>query len=108
MASQQLFEDPKIVLTLKIIEAQEEISYLLNNGFSSKAAKEMATLLLRLVIPDGEKEMLKLRGQLTPENYYVATEQEVFEAYSTINEFLNRTYFADYHAAKPRYGAGKL
>ena len=107
MATQQ-FEDPKIILTIKIIDAQEEISFLLNNGLTSKAAKEMATLLLRVHIPEDEKEIRALQKQLTPEGYHLATEEEVFRGFALISDFLNRTYFADYHTAKPRFGAGKL
>lgn len=103
MSIQQQFDDPKIVLTLKIINAQEEISSLLNNGLASKAAKEMATLLLRLDIPKEEKELPKLRILLTPENYHLFSKTQVFKFYSKISEFLNRTYFADFHRARPRF-----
>ena len=103
------FEDPKIFFTIKLIEAQQEISQLLNNGGESEAAREMAIMLLRINIPDNEKEMIALRKKLTPNNYHVFQVEQVYSFYAQINAYLNHTYFADYHRAKPKFeGEGKL
>ena len=101
------FEDPKIVFTLKLIEAQDNIYFLLCSLKPQEAARAMAYLLLRFNIPKNEKEMLKLREELTPNTYMQYS--DLSQAFALINDFLNRTYFADYHRAKPKFeGEGKL
>lgn len=109
MMQNQRFEDPKITFTIKIINEQEIIADLLNQGKLGTAAKRIATLLLRLNIPTDEKEVTELKNNLNPTNYHLYSHEQIFASFITLNEFLNRTYFSDFHKAKPRFGSeGKL
>lgn len=105
---QKGFDEPKIVYTIKLIEAQERIAFLLNDSKYGQAAQEIATLLLRIEIPKDETDMQKLKKELTLDTYISFKSQDTNAAFATLCAFLNRTYFADYHKAKPRYGKGKL
>jgi hypothetical protein len=107
MATSTQFEDPKILFTIKLIEAQDNIFYLFCSLRPQDAARAMAYLLLRLNIPKNEKEMIELRQNLTPSTY--TSYMKIENAFSLISDFLNRTYFADYHRAKPKFeDEGKL
>lgn len=97
------FEDPKILLTVKLVNEQDYIRAILAEGQNGRAAKHLAILLLGLVIPDEEKEMLELKRVFTPETYHQATLRDILGAYELTTDFLNRTYFADFHKAKPKF-----
>jgi len=103
------FEDPKILFTAKLVNEQEFIRQLLNNNHLSIAAKHLATMLLTLQIPDEEKEMKELLKVFTPTNYIEFTTEDLYTAFTLTAAYLNRTYFADFHKAKPKYGSeGKM
>jgi hypothetical protein len=97
------FEDPKIILTVKLANEQDYIRALLSEGQNTRAAKHLSILLLGVVIAPDEKEMLELRKKFTPLNYHSVTTNELFKYYELTTDFLNRTYFADFHKPKPKF-----
>lgn len=104
----QKFDEPKEYYTVLLMQAQERIAFLINESKYGQAAHEMATFLLRVEIPEKEEAMNELSKKLTLESYASFRSQDTNAAFATICGFLNRTYFADYHKARPVYGRGKL
>lgn len=102
------FDEPKIQFTIKLIEAQEQISYLINISEFTLAAKAIATLLMRLDIQEDEKELFELKKKLTLETYTTYEFVEIEKAFTALNAFLNHTYFADFRKPKPKHGTGPL
>jgi hypothetical protein len=100
---QRDFEDPKIIYTVKLVNETYTIRMLLAGGSMGTAAKHMAILLLGLVITPEEKEMLTIKKDFTPLTYHHADQEEIYHIYETLCDFLNRTYLADFHRARPKF-----
>ena len=108
------YEDPKTAVIFAIMDHDNYITHCLENleergsdtGFHKeivRAALAMALLLRRLDLV-GEPEMLKLRDNITLQNYANINPDYIFSAYAIYHDFLNRTYLADYKHPKPKYG----
>jgi hypothetical protein len=101
------FSDPKIQLMLSIQRHDDYITECLERldesgsgtGFHkevTRAALAMALLLRRLSLSDGDKEMIELRNNITLKNYDSINSDYVLDAYATIHNFLNATYYAGF------------
>ena len=93
--SPEQFEDPKIIFTIKLIEAQDNIYFLLCQLKPQEAARAMAYLLLRFNIPEDEKGMLKLYQRplitIQSQNYLVTTLEDVKEAKKLFDKIAETT-----------------
>lgn len=96
------FNDPKVQLLSTIVRETQTISDLLNAGYHGSALKRIAVLLMRLDVPSGEKEVLALRSKISLSNYTSCSYNDLYNAYFTINDFLNRTYFKGWNNIMPR------
>ena len=108
------YDEVKINLTISLLKHLERIISRLENleesgmdtGFHKeivRASLDIALLLRRVKLEDNEKEMIELKKNITLENYANINPNYIFKAYAVINDFMNDTYFADYHRAKPKY-----
>jgi hypothetical protein len=99
------FEDPKIILTASLLRQRDVVVSHINNGLASSAFRSMATLLTQIDIDPGETELLKAEQQLV-ENTVRSTlpASKVMYYFQQINAYLNKTYFADFHKARPKFG----
>jgi hypothetical protein len=104
------FEDPKIALTFSLLKHMDYITAHLNaleeedgaDKETIRAALCMATLLRRVALDPNDKEMWELKKNITFQTYAHLKPNYVYSAYDVINEYMNQTYFADFHKAKPK------
>ena len=97
------FEEPKLALTMSYIRRIDEIENLIDNGRAADALKSMCTFINRLKISEGEEALLKAREELNKNQIAsFIPSKEVQRYFAMINNYLNDTYFADFHRAKPR------
>lgn len=98
------FQDPKIILTTSILRQRDGIVAQINAGRNADAFIGMATLLSQLYIEDSEKELLKARRELTEnaKRSYLPS-VKVMDYFQLMNNYLNCTYFTDYHKARPKF-----
>lgn len=98
------FEDPKIILSTSLLRQKDSIVMMLNAGLNSDALKAMATLITQFVIEATETELLKAKENLI-QNTRCGTikSSEIMYYWELLNDYMNRTYFAEYHKAKPRH-----
>ena len=109
--SSENFEDPKIALTFSLLKQMDYITARFNafeeeDGPDKETVRislAMATLLRRIVIDDDDKEMVELKKTITLTNYDTIQHAYIFKAYDIICNYMNNTYFADYHKAKPKF-----
>ena len=109
--SNENFEDPKIALTFSLLKHMDYITARLNaleeedgaNKETIRAALGMATLLRRIVLDREDTAMVELKKNITLDSYAHINPQYIFRAYDTINDYMNSTYFADFHKAKPKF-----
>jgi hypothetical protein len=101
MPQQQEFEDPKIILTASLLRQRDEIANLINGNSSASALRAMATLMAQLSIEPEEKALIEAKKELIEHTVFLSADRVMY-FFQLINDFLNKTYFADFHKAKPK------
>jgi hypothetical protein len=98
------FEDPKIILTASLLKQRDNIVTLINASSNYNALKAMATLIAQFDIEAERTDLLDARDELIA-NTIKSTipPSKVMHYFQLINEYLNITYFADFHKAKPKF-----
>ena len=97
------FEDPKIILTTSLLRQRDTIVTLINNSQCYAALKSMATLIAQMDIDTSRQDLIKAKEELIA-NTIKSTipPSKVLHYFQLISEYLNVTYFADFHKAKPK------
>ncbi len=98
------FQDPKIILTTSILKQRDGIVAQINAGANADAYRGMATLLSQLYIEESAQELLQARKDLTENakrGYLPST--QIMDYFQLMNNYLNATYFSDYHKARPKF-----
>lgn len=92
------FQDPKIILTASILKQRDSIVAHINTGRATDALKGMATLISQLDLDPEKPELTKAREELTKNSMqsYLPS-SSVMHYFQLINDYLNLTYFADFH-----------
>jgi hypothetical protein len=104
---QENYEEPKLALTLSFIRRIDDIENLIDNGRFSDALRAMCTFINRIYIIPTRTDVLQIKDDLNKnqKNSYLCA-SSVQGYFSTINNYMNETYFADFHGrAKPRNAA---
>jgi hypothetical protein len=98
------FEDPKIILTTSLLRQRDNIVNQINASSSFNALKAMATLVAQFDIESERTELLKAKEELI-NNTIKSTipPSKVMHYFQLVNDYLNQTYFADFHRAKPKF-----
>jgi hypothetical protein len=104
------FEDPKIILTTSLLRQKDNIATMINAGAHSNALIAMATLITQLDINPTETKLLEARKALVENMMFSKIpSKDTISYFQLINDYLNATYFADYHKAKPKVSTvGKI
>ena len=103
MSESHDFEDPKIIQTASLLHQRDAIVMMINGGNASNALTAMATLITQFFIDDSETEMLKAKDELVQNTIRCTLPSaSVMHYWDLINNYLNRTYLADFHKAKPK------
>ena len=97
------FEDPKIILTASLLRQRDVIVTLINSSQNYAALKAMATLIAQMDIDYSRKDLLEAKEELI-DNTIKSTipPSKVMHYFQLISEYLNLTYFADFHKARPK------
>jgi hypothetical protein len=95
------YDDLKIQRVLQIMRHDDEITFYMSHNDEVNAAHSMALLLNRLDLKDTDIEMLKIKNEITLENYDMVPLTVINRAYAIYQRFLNATLFKDFNNRRP-------
>jgi hypothetical protein len=100
----QSFDDPKIILTASLLRQRDSIVNQINSGAFASALKAMATLICQVDFDNSQAQLIKARKELVENTIFnLIPSTKTLYYFQLINDYLNPTYFADYHKAKPKF-----
>jgi hypothetical protein len=101
MSNNNNYDDLKIQRVLQIMRHDDEITFYMNHNEEVNAAHSIALLLSRLDLKETDTEILKLRQEITLENYDMIPTDIISRAYRTYQQFLNATLYKDFNNRRP-------
>jgi hypothetical protein len=101
MSSNNNYDDLKIQRVLQIMRHDDAVTFYMSQNQEVNAAHSIALLLDRLDLKDTDTEMLKIRREITLENYDMIPSIMISRAYRTYQQFLNATIYKDFNNRRP-------